>query len=77
MYLRYIQKESPSEWKKLFAQADKVAFNVKYMFQERVDIAKEKFRASVDTSTPDDEKATSMTRKLVEEAIKVCSAVGS
>ena len=43
----YIAERPPAEWKELFKEATNVAFMVKYMFREDLDLAKEKFREAV------------------------------
>ena len=34
LYVRYLRKEPPPQWKGLFKEAARTAYNLKYMFRE-------------------------------------------
>ena len=46
-HYRYIAERRPIEWKDLFKEATNIAFMVKYMFRESLQIAKDKFTESL------------------------------
>ena len=48
LYERYLANESPLQWKTLFKEATRTAYNLKYMFRESLPKAKEQFRTHLD-----------------------------
>ncbi|KAL1529282.1 hypothetical protein AB1Y20_000236 [Prymnesium parvum] len=65
LFETYLQHEPPAKWKELFREAAKMAFNVKYMFREEVQIARDRFKENVQLSLG---AGAEMFRKLSEEA---------
>jgi len=48
LYQRYLRSEPPEQWKSLFKEASKMAYNLKYMFRESLPKAKAKFIEHLD-----------------------------
>jgi len=73
----YVAERPPSEWKGLFKEATNIAFMVKYMFRESLDLAKEKFREAIGkkgaTFAGD---AHDVVSKLVQETMSAYGEVG-
>ena len=43
LYQRYLREERPEDWKHLFKEATRTAYNLKYMFRESLPMARRKF----------------------------------
>ena len=43
LYQRYLREERPEDWKHLFKEATRTAYNLKYMFRESLPMARERF----------------------------------
>ncbi|KAL1522513.1 hypothetical protein AB1Y20_017500 [Prymnesium parvum] len=69
LYIRYLNAEKPHEWKQLFKDATRTAYNLKYMFREDLDIARSKFYENLDKNLSG--KPREMFRKLVEGAFQM------
>lgn len=67
LFESYLMNEPPAKWKELFREAAKMAFNVKYMFREEVQIARDRFKANVTLSQG---AAGEMWRALSEAAFE-------
>ena len=73
----YLAERAPSEWKGLFKEATNIAFMVKYMFRESLELAKDKFNASIGNrrqrGSADEVEAVG---KLVEQTLTAYGNVG-
>ena len=66
----YLQTERPTEWKKKFESASKLAYMIKYMFREDVNIASQKFTKSAESGTE------SVVKDFAKEAIDIYGSSG-
>ena len=48
LYQRYLSNEKPQDWKQLFKEATRTAYNLKYMFRESLELAKRKFCGDIE-----------------------------
>lgn len=69
LYIRYLKDEKTFEWKQLFKDATRTAYNLKYMFREDLDIARDKFTRNLDRNLTG--KPQQIFRGLVEGAFKL------
>ena len=77
----YVKERQPMEWKSLFKEATNIAFMVKYMFRENLDIAKKKFLEQVANKeayklTPKPAETQAMLGDLVNQTLESYGNVG-
>ena len=72
----YIRERAPNEWKGLFKDATNIAFMVKYMFRESLDLAKEKFTLSIGGKKNFSGEALDIVKDLVKETLLAYGDVG-
>lgn len=48
LYIRYLNTEAPIEWKALFKDATRTAYNLKYMFREDLELTRTRFVENLD-----------------------------
>ena len=50
LYQRYLREERPAAWKRLFKEATRTAYNLKYMFRESLPKARDRFVEALDSN---------------------------
>ena len=69
LYQRYLQNERPEDWKQLFKEATRTAYNLKYMFRESMPMARQKFTQHLELNLSG--RPRQVYRKLVEGAFEM------
>ena len=69
LYQRYLQNERPEDWKRLFKEATRTAYNLKYMFRESMPMARQKFMQHLELNLHG--RPQQVYRKLVEGAFEM------
>ena len=73
----YVSERPPSEWKDLFKEATNIAFMVKYMFRESLEIAKSKFQEALGKKNANfSGEAHTIMSDLVKETLMAYGEVG-
>ena len=72
----YVSDRSPSEWKHLFKEATNIAFMVKYMFRESLQIAKTKFQESLNKKAWGSNETQTIMKNLVQDTLTAYGNTG-
>jgi len=72
----YIAERRPIEWKDLFKEATNIAFMVKYMFRESLQLAKDKFLESLGTKKWGSGETHDIMQRLVNDTLAAYGDTG-